>query len=149
MKKIVLVLLLLLVSNNLLAEDNLNWMFEDKSSNEVKQDTKITKANCIRPIQLEALNDNRDVHTINKMRERYSSCMTNFINKQVELYNISKNNNNRKSYMMSINKAKDELHTYLNKDIEENQQHQSTVKLGGLGYKRELEEEKKKVEKLN
>jgi len=145
--KIVTISIALLFTSTL-CSDTMDWMYEDKSG-EQPQETTVIRSECVRPIKLKLITDNRDVHRYNEELYKYSSCMTQFINTQVSLANAAKDTQSRLIHVASIKQAKKDLTSYDRLDnVDQRQRHEELANLNGLGYDEDRDKEKKKLEKM-
>lgn len=133
-QKAILFICVVLLSSNLFSDLYDNLSIDTMGTENRKSSIKITP-DCVRPIKLRVINDNRDVTIYNDELHQYNECMTLFIHVQVEAANTTKDSEKRKEYVQAIDNAKSMLKSYNTlKDVEQNQKHESTVELGGLGY---------------
>ena len=101
---------------------------------------------CPRPIKLKTINDNRDVDRYNSELHIYNSCMNQFISKQVELANGTRDAVKRKRHVRAVDDAKAMLDSYNTlSDVDQRQLYKPSVAEIDFDYDADKEAEREKV----
>lgn len=104
---------------------------------------------CPRPIKLKVINDNQDVHRINKQLQEYNDCMRIFIAKQRVSITHARNIEEKKRHIDAVDDALDMLNSFNHDGVDQRQHYRPSVAKIDFDYDADKEEEKEKVkEKL-
>lgn len=98
----------------------------------------IISSECVRPIKLKEINDNRDAHRYNDELNTYSACINIFVRETTKILDSTEDEQEKKIYIKSIANANAALHSYdTTEDVEQNQMHHSTFEFDGLGCEKD------------